>query len=172
MTNKACPELEALFEQLVDGHGPLLDHARRCESCSAALEEHRQLEKDLFRISDPLPPANFLNQVMARVAVEHAAPSRANIVTAVAILAATIAAGVFGLVRGGFGVAQLGTGAASAFVTGKSLWVGMATGMSVLWTNAAVPLAISLFAVLMICLYGLKRLAGDPQAFKEAKVSG
>ncbi len=170
MTEKGCPTLELLFEQVAEGHGPLLDHARGCEACSAILEEHRQLEKDLYRIADPLPPTNFVNQVMARVAAQ-AVPMRTNIATGLAIMVTTVGAGIFLLVQGGFGLAQVGTSTAAAFITAKSLWLGTAKTVSVLWTSAALPLTISLFAVLMICLYGLKRLAGDAHAFREAKVS-
>ena len=38
------------------------------------LEEHRQLEKDLLRLADPMPPADFVHAVMAKVAT---APARA-----------------------------------------------------------------------------------------------
>jgi predicted anti-sigma-YlaC factor YlaD len=170
MTDNGCPELEQLFEQVAEGRGPLLEHARGCESCSQILEQHRQLEKDLYRIADPLPPANFVNQVMVRVTAHHA-PMRHNIVSALAIMAASIGAGIFAFVRSGYGLAEVGTSTASSFMAAKSLWLGLTTAVSALWSSAAVPLTLSMFAVLMLCLYGLKRLTGDAHAFKEAKVS-
>ena len=170
MTENGCPDLEQLFEQVAEGRGPLLDHAHGCQSCSEILEQHRQLEKDLYRIADPLPPANFVNQVMLRVAAHHA-PMRRNIVSALAIMAASIGAGVFAFVRSGYGLAEVGTSTASSFMTAKSLWLGVSTAVSALWSSAALPLALSMFAVLMICLFGLKRLMGDTHAFSEAKVS-
>ena len=63
-----CPDLEVLFIELEAGHGPALEHAEGCPLCAAVLEEHRQLEKDLFRLADPLPPPDLVHQVMARVA--------------------------------------------------------------------------------------------------------
>lgn len=170
MTDNACPDLELLFEQVAEGRGSLLDHARGCESCSAILEGHRQLEKDLYRIADPLPPSNFVTQVMARVAAQPA-PAPGNVLTALAILAISIGAGTFALVRSGAGLAELGTRTASTFMTAKSLWLGMGKAVSVLWASAAIPLTLTSFAVLLICLYGLKRLMGEAPAYREAKVS-
>lgn len=67
-----CPDLEVLFIELEAGHGPALEHAEGCPLCAAVLEEHRQLEKDLFRLADPLPPPDLVHQVMARVAASPA----------------------------------------------------------------------------------------------------
>src|SRR2546430_11594113 len=53
---RSCPDLEQIFEELAEGKGPALEHARGCPLCAEILEEHRQLEKDLFRLADPMPP--------------------------------------------------------------------------------------------------------------------
>ena len=52
------PELNALLAELADS-----DEAR-----DELIEEHRQLEKDLLRLVDPLPPHDFVQSVMKKVA--------------------------------------------------------------------------------------------------------
>ena len=59
MSPMTCPELETLFVGIAEGDETVLAHAAECPACSALLEEDRQLEKDLFRIQDPLPPPDF-----------------------------------------------------------------------------------------------------------------
>jgi hypothetical protein len=168
---ESCPDIELLFAEVAEGGGPLVEHARTCEHCSAILEEHRQLEKDLFRLADPLPPPNFTQQVMARVAA-HRVPSRANIALGLAIAATAFGLGVFTLVSAGVGVGSLGTLAGSILITGKSVLVGSQKAVSVLWATEALPLAVSLFVVLLACLFALKRLVGDARVFSEARISG
>ena len=51
-----CPELEALILAQSEHDPDALAHLRHCPACAALVEEHRQLEKDLFRLVDPLPP--------------------------------------------------------------------------------------------------------------------
>jgi hypothetical protein len=166
-----CPDIELLLVEVAEGSGPLLDHARRCENCSAILEEHRQLEKDLFRLADPLPPSDFTQQVMARVAIQPA-PIRVNIGVGLAIAATAFGLGLFTLVSSGVGVSTIGSLAGSAVITAKSLYVGTEKAISLLWATQALPMAISLLLVLLICLFALKRLVGDGRALSEVRISG
>ncbi len=55
-----CPELEALVLAQSEHDPDALAHLRSCPDCAAQVEEHRQLEKDLFRLVDPLPPADLV----------------------------------------------------------------------------------------------------------------
>src|SRR5690606_35639906 len=92
MTPAQCPDLEVLFTELEAGEGPALDHAASCPLCSAVLGEHRQLEKDLYRLADPLPPPTLVASVMARVATEPT-PLRRELWAGIPILVASLAVG-------------------------------------------------------------------------------
>ena len=87
----ACPELETLLIGAAERDADALAHLRTCPRCAALAEEHRQLEKDLFRLADPMPPLDFVQSVMARVALEPA-PSRVELRTGFTILAVTLIA--------------------------------------------------------------------------------
>jgi hypothetical protein len=166
-----CPDLELLFEELAQGSGPSLEHARGCDRCSSLLEEHRLLEKDLYRLSDPLPPPNFTSLVMARVSAHHA-PIRLNLLLGFGILAVALGLGAFMLVSGGVaGPGTVGIWAGSTLVTAKSLWVGTGKVAEVMWSTAALPMTVSLGMVLAICLFALRKLVGDPASLSEARSS-
>ncbi len=168
---QSCPDIELLFAEVAEGGGPLLEHAHGCQRCSAILEEHRQLEKDLFRLADPLPPPDFTQLVMARVAAQRA-PMHVNVAIGLAIAATAFGLGIFTLVSAGGGVSTVGALAGSALIAAKSFWVGTQKGVSLLWATEALPLAVSLFIVLLICLFALKRLVGDSRVLSEARISG
>jgi anti-sigma factor RsiW len=168
---QGCPDIELLFAEVAHGSGPLLEHAHQCERCSAILEEHRQLEKDLFRLADPPPPANFTQQVMARVAAQPA-PIHANVALGLAISVTAFGLGIFTLLSTGGGLSTVGTVAGSVLITAKSFWVGSQKAVSLLWATQALPMAVSLFVVLLLCLFALKRLAGDARVLGEARISG
>jgi hypothetical protein len=165
-----CPDLELLFQDLVQGNGPSLEHARSCERCSSVLEEHRQLEKDLYRLADPLPPPNFTSLVMARLAA-HQAPIGLNVFLGFGILAVALGLGAFTLISGGAGASTLGIFAGSTLLAAKSLWVGAGRVTSILWSTAAIPMTVSLSLVLAICLFALKRLMVDRGSWSEARSS-
>jgi len=169
--NEQCPDIELLFVEAAEGSGPLLEHATRCKHCSAILEEHRQIEKDLFRLVDPLPPPDFTQQVMARVAAQHA-PMRVNIALGLAIAMTAFGLGIFTLISSGVGVSTVGSLAGSALITAKSFWVGTQKGVSVLWEAQALPMAVSLVIVLLISIFALRHLVRDGRAFSEARISG
>lgn len=163
MTEGTCPDLEVLFTDLAEGHGPALDHAKDCVGCAAVLEEHRQMEKDLFRLADPLPPPELVHQVMAKVAAAPA-PFRVELMLGIGIFFATIA-GALGLkVASGAGLGDAGTTVASAVVHGRAFLVGLSAAMEVVWKTAALPVAAILTVLIAFSLYGLKRMTGVSSA--------
>ena len=167
---QSCPEIEQLLREEAEGRGPLLEHARACEHCAAVLEEHRRLEKDLFRLADPFPPLDFTQRVMARVAAEPA-PIRRNLALGLAIAVTAFGLGIFTLASSGVGISVVGSFAAAVLITAKSLAVGSQKAVSLLWANEALPVAVSLVLVLLFCVFALKRLIGDAPAFREARIS-
>ncbi|MFT3707371.1 MAG: hypothetical protein QM817_06855 [Archangium sp.] len=142
-------ELEALLAELAPSE------AER----SVLLEEHRQLEKDLLRLADPLPPPDFLAKVMTRVAEAPARPlSRADVWSAVAIVGVALALAVLALlasggVSGGFGLAM-----ASLVVKLREGLVAVGSAISALWATAALPTALGLSLLLAAVLTGFRRL--------------
>ncbi|MBL8915055.1 MAG: hypothetical protein JNM17_30405 [Archangium sp.] len=146
---KNDPELEALLAELAP------TEAER----SVLLEEHRQLEKDLLRLADPLPPPDFLAKVMTRVAEAPARPlSRADVWSAVAIIGIALALAVVALlasggVSGGFGLAV-----ASLVVKLREGLVAVGSGIQALWATAALPTALGLSLLLAAVLTGFRRL--------------
>lgn len=150
-------ELEALLSELAP------TEAER----SLLLEEHRQLEKDLLRLADPLPPPDFLANVMTRVAEAPARPlSRADVWSAVAIVGVALALAVAALlvsggVTGGFGLAV-----ASLVVKLREGLIAFGSAIQALWTTAALPTAVGLSLLLVAVLTGFRRLV--PAAGKVA----
>lgn len=166
-----CPEIDRLLAEQAEGRGPSLEHARQCQRCSELLEEHRQLEKDLFRLADPFPPLDFTQRVMAQVAVQPA-PTNINLAVGLAIAVTAFGLGLFTLAAAGAGISIVGSFVGSALITAKSLWVGGEKAVSLLWATESLPMAISLFLSLLLCVFALKRLVADAPAFGEARISG
>jgi hypothetical protein len=142
-------ELEALLAELAP------DEAQR----TVLLEEHRQLEKDLLRLADPLPPPDFLAKVMVRVAEAPARPlSSADVWSAVAIVGVTLALAVTallasgGVVTGGFGLSL-----ASLVIKLREALVAAGSGLTALWTTAALPLAVGLTLLFVATLTAFRR---------------
>ncbi|MEW6434785.1 MAG: hypothetical protein AB1730_25070 [Myxococcota bacterium] len=134
----------------------LADLAPTEEGRAQLLEEHRQLEKDLLRLSDPLPPADFVGQVMKRVAESPRKVSMVEVVTAVGIVFVTVAlAGVALVAGGGFG--GLGLALAQLVVNVREALVAMGSGLLALWTTAALPSAVALSMLLGAALVALRR---------------
>jgi hypothetical protein len=167
MSELQCPDLEVLFTELEAGEGPALDHAADCALCGAVLEEHRLMEKDLFRLSDPLPPPSLVANVMARVAVEPP-PLRRELWTGLSILATALLAGFGYLLNSDRALSQLGTALARLMGDGRVLVEALVTGAHVLWSTAAGPVAAVLALFLFASLLGLKRLAGNNPLPSEA----
>jgi hypothetical protein len=162
-----CPDLEVLFAELEAGEGSALDHAAECPLCSAVLEEHRLLEKDLFRLSDPLPPPTLVANVMARVAAEPP-PLRREVWTGLTILVSAIVAGLGLLFTNDSALGRLGTAVARGLVDGRAFVQALASGAQALWSTAAGPVAAVLALLLLVSLFGLKRLAGNTPTPSEA----
>lgn len=158
MTSASCPELDVLFADLAEGHGPALDHARACFACSAMLEEHRQLEKDLFRLADPLPPPDLVKNVMAAVRAQPAPVAR-EVRSALAIYAFALCGLAATLVARGVGLADVGASIAGAILWLRPVLLALASAASVLWRTAAPPLAIAALALALVSVFGLRRLA-------------
>lgn len=167
MSDIQCPDIEVLFTELEAGEGPALEHAAECPLCSAMLEEHRLLEKDLFRLSDPLPPPNLVANVMARVAVEPP-PLRRELWTGLTILAGALLAGLGYLLANDAALGQLGTALARGVVDGLAFIEALTAGVRALWSTAAGPVATVLSLFLLVSLFGLKRLAGSNPTPSEA----
>lgn len=141
-------ELEALLSELA----PTEDERAKL------LEEHRQLEKDLLRLSDPLPPADFVGQVMKRVAESPVKVSKVEVGTAVGIVFVTVALALVALVAGG-GFAGFGLALAQLAVNVRDGLVAMGSGLLALWTTAALPTVVALSMVLAATLVALRRYA-------------
>lgn len=145
------PELEALLRELAP------DEASR----AALLEEHRQLEKDLLRLADPLPPPDFLANVMARVATAPARPvSRAEVWGAGAVVVGALAAAVVTFLVSGGATGGFGLWVASVVLTLRDGLVAFGSGLAALWTTAALPTVVALSLMLAVTLGALKRFTG------------
>jgi hypothetical protein len=131
------------------------------------LEEHRQLEKDLLRLADPLPPPDFLAKVMVRVAEAPARPvSAADVWSAVAIVAVTLVLAVGALlVSGGASSGGFGLALASLVVQLRESLVAIGSALLALWTTAALPMVVGLSLMLVATLTALRRFA-QPSAAK------
>ncbi|HSP80064.1 MAG TPA: hypothetical protein VLQ93_16155 [Myxococcaceae bacterium] len=167
MTSVECPELEELFIALESGEGPALEHAGQCPLCTAIIEEHRLLEKDLYRLADPLPPPDLVHKVMARVAAEPT-PARRELVTGLGILAASLVAGLGLLLFSDAALSGASTSLVRLVVDGKALFEALLSGADALWSTAAGPVAALLSLILFSSLFGLKRLAGNGPTPSEA----
>lgn len=167
MNPTECPDLEVLFTELEAGEGSALDHAAECPLCSAVLEEHRLLEKDLSRLADPLPPPTLVANVMARVAAEPP-PLRREVWTGMTILVSALVAGLGLLFTNDSALGRLGLAVARGVVGGRAFVEALASGAQALWSTAAGPVAAALALLLLVSLFGLKRLAGNTPTPSEA----
>jgi hypothetical protein len=141
-------ELKALLEELAPSE----------EARAKLLEEHRQLEKDLFRLSDPLPPADFVAQVMKRVAESPVKVSKADVATAAGIVSVTVALAVVALLAAG-GVGSVGLVLARLAVNVRDGLVALGSGLLALWKTAALPSVVALSMLLAASLAALVRSA-------------
>lgn len=139
-------EVEALLRAMAP------DEAER----AALVEAHRQLEKDLLRLSDPPPPPDFVGQVMARVAAAPPRVTRREVGTGVGILMGAVALAVSALASGG-GLGGLGVSVARLVVGVHDGLVAVGSGLTALWATAALPVVAALAAVLVVSLAALQR---------------
>jgi hypothetical protein len=160
--NENDPKTDAELEAMLAALTP--------EERDALLEEHRQLEKDLLRLADPLPPPDFVHAVMRKVAAAPApAMAGRDIALAVVITAGALMAGILAFISHGASVEGLGLGFTSAFLTVRELMIGLGSALQAVWRTAAVPVAIGLAAMLATSVVALKKL-GTPNG-AEAKVA-
>ena len=160
MSTTACPELEQLFEQFIEGKGEALVHAQQCERCKALLEEHRQLEKDLYRLADPLPPPDLVHKVMAKVALEPKSPG-SEVKVGLFILAAAVMLAMVGFLGAGEGAGTFGSSVAGFTVQARSLLAGFGHAALTIWQTAGVPLTFGSLLLLFVSLFGLRKLAAS-----------
>jgi anti-sigma factor RsiW len=153
-----CPDLETLLMAQADGSGDCQAHVAACPSCAALLEEHRLLEKDLFRLFDPNPPADLVAKVMSRVQAEPP-PFRVEMRVGISILAAAVMAAVLSFVATHGPIGLLGATAARALVSWKTVFFGLNNAVQVAWSTTTIPLAVSTSLVLFVSLVGLRRVA-------------
>lgn len=151
-------ELEQLLKEL----------ASTDEERAQLLEEHRQLEKDLLRLADPMPPPDFVHAVMAKVAVAPArAPAKSEIAIALVIVAAALTASVFAFSTTS-DIGLVGLQFTRLLLQLRDTVVGLGSALAALWRTAALPLTIGLGASLAACLVALKRVLHN--SLIEAKV--
>ncbi|MBL9038743.1 MAG: hypothetical protein JNG84_09535 [Archangium sp.] len=142
-------ELEALLREAAP------DDAQRAE----VAEAHRLLEHDLSRLVDPLPPPDFLQHVMARVAAAPPpAPSRSDVVLGTSIFFAALAGSIGAIAASGNPSTQLGVAAARLAVDGRHLLVALASAGEAVWRTAALPAVAMVVVALTSCVWGLGRL--------------
>jgi anti-sigma factor RsiW len=160
MSPSNCPDLETLFVGLEEGRPEALQHVQICPSCAEIVEEHRQLEKDLLRLSDPPPPTDLVHKVMARV--ERApVPMRREVWVGGAILAVSVAAATaLAITSGAAGL--FGTDLARALLWTRGLALTAPNALRAVWETAGLPISLGASVLLVLVLFGLRKLAGGP----------
>ncbi len=143
----------------------LLELAPNDADRARLLEEHRQLEKDLLRLADPLPPPDFLSKVMTRVATEPKPVSRADVISAVAIIGVTLSLAVLAILASGGATGGFGLQLASLVVTLREGAVAFGSGLAAVWSTAALPLVAVLSVTLAAALAAFRRFV-QPRAAK------
>jgi hypothetical protein len=154
----ACPELETLLVGVAEHDADALAHIKHCPDCAAIAEAHRQLEKDLFRLADPMPPVDFVQSVMARVALEPA-PARVELRTGLSILAVTLMGAVLAFVSAHGNLGLLGTRAASSVVAWRNLFTAASEALAAVWSTAALPTVVAMAGLIVVSTLGVRRLA-------------
>ena len=147
----------------------MIELAPNEEARALLLEEHRQLEKDLLRLADPMPPADFVHLVMARVAQAPArAPARSEVVVAVGIVLAAVIASALAFSTTGDGVGGVGLQFMHLVLRLRETAIGWGSALGALWRTAALPLTVGLGFALAACLLAFKRVVSN--GLTEAKV--
>jgi hypothetical protein len=128
----------------------------------ALLEEHRQLEKDLLRLADPLPPADFVQRVMNKVATAPApVPAKGDIALALLITFGAFAAGVAAFFAHGGALDGVGLSFASLLVQVRNAALGLGGMLEAVWRTSAMPVSVALAATLLTSVFALKRLGTE-----------
>jgi hypothetical protein len=155
-----CPALEQLFTELTEGKGPALDHAATCARCKGILEEHRQLEKDLYRLADPLPPADLVHRVMAAVAAEPK-PVGSEMRAGLFIFVGALVLAFVGFANSGISAGSVGSSVAEFIVSARAFFEAAGRSALSFWATAGVPLTFGSLLLLFISLLGLRKLASS-----------
>jgi anti-sigma factor RsiW len=153
-----CPDPWELLEGLDAGDPSATQHLSTCEGCSALVEEHRQLEKDLYRLSDPLPPKDFVSNVMARVE-EEPVPVGVELSWGLSILGAAAMLFVLAFVHSHGHVGATSAWVASSLVSARVVAGSLFFALGAAWHAAAAPLMVALGGVLTAALLGLSKLS-------------
>jgi hypothetical protein len=154
----ACPEIETLMVGVAEHDAEALAHIKTCPDCAFLAEQHRQLEKDLFRLADPMPPVDFVQSVMARVALEPA-PARVELRTGFSILAVTLMGAVLAFVATHGNLGLLGTHAARGVVAWRTLFFAASEALAAIWSTAALPTVVAMAGLVVVSTLGVRRLA-------------
>lgn len=141
-------ELDQLFEALSG------DEAER----ALLKEAHRQLEKDLLRLADPLPPADFVSAVMAKVEAQPKRLPVSELVSATLIAVGALVASAVAFVSSGASADGVAVSFAQGLVSAREVLVGCGSALSAVWRTAGLPLSIMLGMVVMVALVGFRRL--------------
>jgi hypothetical protein len=146
-------ELERLLSEL----------APTSEARAELLEAHRLLEKDLSRLGDPLPPPDFLQNVMAKVAAEPArSMSRSELVNGIGVAVISAVAAAVAVWSDGAAASMLGTGLALVRDGGAAL----GSGLAALWRGAPLPMSVGLSLSFMLSLVLMRRIGQAPTEMK------
>jgi hypothetical protein len=136
----------------------LSQQAQSSEEADLLRESHRLLEQDLFRLSDPLPPGDFLQNVMAKVeASPRPALAKTEILSGLGIVGFAIGLALYAIFHGTSGSIGLSIGNILVFV--REAYVALDAVLEALWSTAAIPLSMVVCLSLMVSLFGLKRMA-------------
>lgn len=152
-------EHDELLQSLFDGLST--DPAER----EALVEAHRLLEHDLSRLADPMPPPDFLQNVMAKVQTAPVRVSmRSEMFTAITIVGVTLCLAVIAYFSTGSVKSDFGLAVAQLVVMVRETFVAMGSALAALWRTAAVPMVAALGMTLLLSLLGLKRLTSPALA--------
>lgn len=162
MMNDICPSPESLFEALAEGQPSAHAHLAHCLACAALVEAHEGLEQELFRVSDPLPPYDFVPSVMALIEASPT-PLAKELRRFVAIAGAVVVA------LGGIYAVPLSQPLESLGYFTRSL-LTLRTGLSafaeasaIIWRAAALPLTLTVGTFLMLSMLALWRVSSSPR---------
>lgn len=153
-------ELEQLLAQLAPN-----------ETARAQLrEEHRQLEKDLLRLADPMPPPDFVQRVMVKVAHSPArAPGGREVFLAGLIVLGALGGSAFAFSSTGGSVGLFGLQLTEVVLRLRETMIGLFSVLGAIWRTAALPLTAALSVTLAGCLLLFKRVVLN--ASTEVKVA-
>lgn len=155
---KTCPELQSLHQALEAGDEEGLAHLEDCAACAGHLEEHRELERELFRLTDPMPPYHFVSLVMAKVRAQPAVrPTGAW--TGLSLIFVSLALAAVSFVAGHGRLGAVGTSLASSLLSVRAVVRPLVNAMDATWHFAAVPMAVCVSSLLIASLLGLRQLA-------------